>query len=70
MNTVMNNTQSIWLNPKQLEEEYGFSRSWQSKQRLQSSNSTIPFYKVSGKFILYLREEINDWIIQHKIQGS
>jgi len=35
-----------YLNPKELEEMYGFSRSWQSKARMLSSKLNIPYIKV------------------------
>ena len=61
-------TEHRWLNPSQLEEEYGFSKSTQSKMRMTSNGSTIPFSKI-GKFILYDRHEINAWITNHQIGG-
>lgn len=41
-----------WLNPKELEELYGFSRSWQSKARMSGSGSSLPFSKI-GSYIRY-----------------
>lgn len=58
-----------WLSPDDLEEEYGFSKSTQSKMRMKSSNSTIPFSKVSGKYIRYDRVAIDKWLIEHQVQG-
>ena len=52
---------------EQLEEEYGFSQSWQNKARMVSSGSTLPFHKV-GKFIKYDRQEIDQWIENHKVR--
>jgi len=57
-----------WLSPSELAEEYGFSKSTQSKMRMQSSASTLPFSKV-GKYIRYDRIAINLWLEDHKIQG-
>lgn len=57
-----------WLSPSELETEYGFSKSTQSKMRMQSSSSTIPFSKV-GKFVKYDRVAIDKWLEQHKVQG-
>jgi predicted DNA-binding transcriptional regulator AlpA len=57
-----------WLSPSELEMEYGFSKSTQSKMRMQSSNSTIPFSKI-GKYIRYSRVAIDKWLEQHKVQG-
>lgn len=61
--------QKEWLSPVELEEEYGFSTSAQSKMRMRSSKSTIPFSKI-GKFILYERKSINKWIEEHQVQGA
>ena len=57
-----------WLNPKELEELYGFSRSWQSKARMQSSNSSLPFAKV-GSYIRYDSLQISAWLESHAIRG-
>jgi len=57
-----------WLSPSELAEEYGFSKSTQSKMRMQNSASTLPFSKV-GKYIRYSRAAINAWLEAHKIQG-
>ena len=59
-----------WLNPHELEFEYGFSRSWQSKARMQASPILIPFIKIGGKFILYDRVRINDWLEDHEVTGG
>lgn len=67
---VANNAPAIanrWMTPEQLEEEYGFSQSWQNKARMVSSGSTLPFHKV-GKFIKYDRQEIDQWIENHKVR--
>lgn len=53
----------VWLTPNELEREYGFSKSTQSKYRM---NKKIPFYRV-GKFIKYEKSEIDNWISQHQI---
>ena len=58
-----------WLSPSELEAEYGFSRSVQSKMRMQSSNSNLPFSKI-GKFIKYDCEAIDEWIQNHQVQGA
>lgn len=55
-----------WLTPDDLEREYGFSKSTQSKYRM---NKKIPFYRV-GKFIKYEKSEIDDWISGHQIVRS
>jgi len=58
-----------WLNPSELEAEYGFSKSTQSKMRMQSSRSNIPFSKI-GKYIRYDRVAINVWLEEHQVQGA
>ena len=57
-----------WLSPSDIEEEYGFSKSTQSKMRMQSSSSTIPFSKI-GKYIRYDRVAIDKWLEEHQVQG-
>ncbi len=61
-------TQKRWLNPKELEEEFGFSVSSQAKMRMASNSSTIPFSKI-GKYIRYDRIEIDTWLENHQVQG-
>jgi len=55
-----------WLNPSELEAEYGFSKSTQSKMRMQSSRSNIPFSKI-GKYIRYDRVAIDAWLEEHRV---
>ncbi len=62
------NTQKEWLTPTDLEQEYGFSKSTQSKMRMNSNSSTIPFSKIGGKFIRYNRNRINEWLHNHEVQ--
>lgn len=62
-----------WLTPKQLEAEFGITIGVQNKMRLRKNyekeNSTnIPFTKV-GKRILYLRSDINAWLLSLR-QGA
>jgi DNA-binding Xre family transcriptional regulator len=66
----VNNTKLAkrWLNPSELAEEYGFSKSTQAKMRMATSSSEIPFSKI-GKYIRYDRILINAWLEAHKIQG-
>lgn len=59
-----------WLSPSDLQNIYGFSKSWQSKSRMASNSSTIPFSKIGGKFIIYDRLLINKWIEAHQVQGA
>ena len=58
-----------WLSPCDLEAEYGFSKSTQSKMRMSSSRSTIPFCKIGGKYIRYDRYAIDQWLLEHQVQG-
>jgi len=57
-----------WLSPSELAEEFGISKSTQSKMRMQSSESNLPYSKV-GKYVRYDRLAINKWLEDHKIQG-
>jgi predicted DNA-binding transcriptional regulator AlpA len=61
-------TQKRWLNPNELEEEFGFSVSSQAKMRMANNSSTLPFSKI-GKYIRYDRIEIDTWLENHKVQG-
>jgi len=63
------NTQKRWLNPSELQAEYGFSKSWQGKARMSSNPSSIPFSKIGGKYIIYDRYQIDRWLENHQIQG-
>ncbi|WP_096015716.1 helix-turn-helix domain-containing protein [Campylobacter lanienae] len=54
-----------WLTPKQLEAEFGITIGTQNKMRLRKNyenEQSIPFTKV-GKRILYLRSDINEWLL-------
>jgi predicted DNA-binding transcriptional regulator AlpA len=62
--------QKRWMSPIDLELEYGFSKSTQSKMRMITSNSTIPFSKIGGKYIRYDRVAIDKWLEDHKVQGA
>lgn len=59
-----------WLSPDDLKQEYGFSKSTQAKMRMASSNSTIPFSKINGKYIRYDRFLIDQWLEDHQVQGG
>lgn len=54
----MEQLQTLWLTPIQLEDEYFFSRSRQSRLRVEKK---IPFSKI-GSYIRYNREAINQWL--------
>lgn len=62
--------QKRWLTPAELETEYGFSQSWQAKQRMVGSDSTLPYSKIGGKFIRYDRYAIDAWLEEHAIKGG
>jgi len=55
-----------WLTPIELEEYTGWSRSWQSKARMNSSRVKLPYKKLS-KFVLYDRLEIDAFIEEHTV---
>lgn len=58
-----------WLTPTELEEYTGWSRSWQSKARMNSSRIKLPYKKLS-KFVLYDRLEIDAFIEEHTVVGG
>lgn len=58
-----------WLTPPGLYKEYNFSEDWQAKARMSKSKSGLPFCKI-GRFILYDRYEIDQWIEKHQIRGD
>ena len=63
----MKNTENVlqkrWLNPAELEDEFGFSKSTQAKYRM---DRKIPFNKL-GKYIRYDRHEIDAWLEDAKV---
>ena len=59
-----------WLSPNDLEAEYGFSKSSQSKMRMSSSSSTIPFNKIGSKYVRYDRLAIDKWLESHQVRGE
>jgi predicted DNA-binding transcriptional regulator AlpA len=52
-----------FLTPDELLEEYGFGKKWQDKMR---GLKLIPYSKLGG-YIRYSREEIDRWIISHRV---
>jgi len=54
-----------WLDPSEFADEFNISKSTQSKMRMRN---LLPYSKV-GKFVRYDRVAINQWLIDHKIQG-
>ncbi len=63
INEIREMVQPIWLDPKSLEKEYGFSVNRQARLRV---DKVIPYHKI-GSYIRYLRSEIDQWIIDHKV---
>ena len=56
-------TPKRWLTPTELSNEYGFSKSTQSKLRMKNK---IPFSKIGNK-ILYCRFAIDNWIEDNRV---
>lgn len=69
MTESINTVNKRWLNPSELELEYGFSKSTQSKMRMESNDSNIPFSKI-GKYIRYDRVAIDKWLEEHQVGGN
>ena len=59
-----------WLSPDDLALLTGISKSTQSKMRMASNSSTLPFSKIGGKFILYDRLLVDSWLKDHQVQGE
>lgn len=55
--------QKEWLNPDDLNHEYGISTSTQAKMRMAG---TLPYHKIS-KFVRYKREDINQLFDDAKV---
>ena len=53
-----------WLNPEELDAEYGIRPSNQAKLRMQRK---IPFSKIGG-YVKYDRFEIDKWLESHSVQ--
>ncbi len=71
MEDIINNImQKRWLTSSDLESEFGFSKSSQSKMRMSSNPSTIPFSKIGAKYIRYDRIAIDKWLEAHQVQGG
>jgi len=66
--TYMNLLRKRWVSPVELEAIYGFKRASQSKMRMSSSSSSIPFSKI-GKYVRYDRIAIDKWLENHQVQG-
>lgn len=66
----MTNIEKRWLDISEFEEEFHISKSAQSKFRMASNSSTLPFSKIGGKFIRYDRLLIDKWLEAHNVQGG
>ena len=69
INTPLNNIQSTWLTPKQVESQYAFSTSTLSKWRMLNNPCQLKFYKY-GKYIRYKTSDIDEWLEDHLVQGG
>jgi len=56
-----------FVTPRELEEMYGFSRSWLSKCRMQGSKIRLPYIKLGGQ-IRYQIEAVNKYLEDHQIK--
>lgn len=56
-----------WLNPQELEDEFGIAKSTQAKKRM---DGKIPHSKIGNKFIRYDRLEIDKWLEDHQVFTS
>lgn len=69
--TKFNVSSKDYLNPKQLESEFGFTIGMQNQMRMRKNQGqahSLPFIKV-GKLILYKRSEIEAWLDRLMIKG-
>jgi len=63
----MSEEKKRWLRPKELMEEYGFTLSWQSRERMTRALG-LPFVKV-GQKIFYDRVEIDRFLEARRVGG-
>jgi len=61
----MKNEKKEWLNPKEVNKEFGFSVSTIAKWRMDKIN--LPFSKM-GKYIRYKRDDIIQFIESGKVE--
>ena len=52
-----------WADPEGFKERYGWEKSTQSKYRMLGK---LPYYKI-GKFIRYNIDEIDEWMLSHRV---
>ena len=62
MDAVMK-IQKEWLDPNELEAEFGILKSTQSKMRMAKK---LPYHKI-GKYIRYHRPDINQLLMEAKV---
>ena len=55
---------NMWLNPREVSKEFGFSTSTLAKWRMSKLN--LPFSKI-GKYIRYKRSDVEAFIESHKV---
>jgi len=65
-NTMKKQEYIEWLTPQDLENQLGIKKSTQAKLRMKR---LLPFSKF-GKFIFYDRNEIDKYLMSHKIEVS
>jgi len=64
-NKMEASTQKEWSNPREVQEEFGFSTSTLAKWRM--NNLNLPFSKI-GKYIRYKRSDIEAFIESNKVE--
>lgn len=57
-----------WLNPSELEAEYGIKRNTQSKMRMRSAKIKIPFSKIGSKIVRYDRHKLDEWLENNAVE--
>lgn len=55
-----------FVTARELEEMYGFSRSWLSKCRMKGSKIHLPYIKM-GRIVRYKIEAVNKYLEEHQI---
>ncbi|WP_169745676.1 helix-turn-helix domain-containing protein [Sulfurovum lithotrophicum] len=58
-------TSKLWLTPTELQAEFKISKSSQAKYRMLKK---IPFSKIGAKYIRYNRDDIHQWLNEHKVE--
>ena len=64
----MEENKKRWLNPEELEKEYGIKRNMQAKMRMRSSKIKIPFSKIGRKLVIYDRYKIDNWLEKNEVE--